>query len=70
VKVKIAVIVHPDSCCGSADFNLGISEAHDKREEIRAASLRADGIVVVDGDFAEEVVNYTTVSYLCRLAEC
>lgn len=55
----ILVLVHPDSACGSADFNLGDEEADRARQGL-SQELYAwkGGVIVILGDDAGELRSY------------
>ncbi len=52
----LLIVVHPGSCCGSADFNCGDSAAEAARE-ILAGDLDdwAGALAVIDGDLSSEL---------------
>lgn len=53
---KILVIVHPGSCCGSADMNLGRYEARPLRDYLAAAVNAWRGpVLVIDGCLSDEL---------------
>ena len=50
------VVVHPGSCCGSADMNLGRYDAQACRDGLIALLERHSGpILVVDGELSDEL---------------
>lgn len=57
------VVVHPGSCCGSADFNLGRYEASGEREYLATFLERWDGpVIVIDGGLSDELPDYPTLN--------
>lgn len=55
-KRKILVIVHPGSCCGSADENLGRYEARGLREYLTQTVTEWRGpVLVIDGCLSDEL---------------
>jgi len=55
---EVLVLVHPGSCCGSADLHLG-KLARDAREAIRAElDAWGGGVLVADGGLSDELVLY------------
>ncbi len=52
----LLIVVHPGSCCGSADFNLGTDVAEDARATLADDLDAWDGAVaVIDGDLSSEL---------------
>jgi hypothetical protein len=53
----VLVVVHPDSTCGSADFNLGEDEAAEDRTKL-IADLEGwqGGVIILDGGLRRELV--------------
>lgn len=60
---SVLVIVHPDSACGSADFNLGISQASEARSRLvgEISSWSNGPVVVLRGMFSSELGDYPAV---------
>jgi hypothetical protein len=59
----ILIVVHPGSACGSADFNLGKFQARADREFLASdISNWHGGIVVVDGEFSDELPEYSQLN--------
>lgn len=57
--MKVLVLVHPGSACGSANFNLGRTEARAAREGlIREIDGWQGGIFIIDSEFSDEIVEY------------
>lgn len=55
----ILVLVHPGSACGSANYNLGRTEARCARESlVHCLDDHAGGLIVIDGDFSDELPDY------------
>lgn len=58
-KKKILLIVHPDSACGSADFNLGRENAEYQRLEMQCLIQDWEGhIMVMEGGAADELSGF------------
>lgn len=58
-KKKILVIVHPDSACGSADFNLGRDNAEYQRVEMQCLIQSWEGhVMVMEGGMADELSGF------------
>lgn len=57
------IVVHPGSCCGSADFNLGRYEASGEREYLSAFLDRWSGpVIVIDGSLSDELPDYSQLN--------
>lgn len=58
-RQSVLVVVHPGSLCGSANFNLGRSQAQDVRAGI-VEELQSwpGGVVVIDGSLSDELSQY------------
>lgn len=55
----VLVLVHPGSACGSADFNLGSSEASDARSRLaNDLALWHGDIIVMDGFLSDEIATH------------
>ena len=65
----ILVLVHPGSACGSANYNLGRTEARAAREGL---ALELDswqgGLLVIDGEFSDELDEYPLFAHAIREA--
>lgn len=56
---SILVIVHPGSACGSANFNIGLTNARSARDDLTCELNEWTGaVVVIDGDFSDELSGY------------
>lgn len=56
---NLLVVVHPGSCCGSADFNLGKYDARACRDGIvHELNAWTGGIIVIDGNLSDELKSY------------
>lgn len=54
--LKILVLVHPGSACGSATFNLGNDEARRARSELtHELNAWTGGVIVIDGELSDEL---------------
>jgi hypothetical protein len=55
----IMIVVHPGSCCGSANANLGKSQASGDRDYLaQDIASWSGGILVVDGEMSDELSYY------------
>lgn len=55
-KERILVVVHPGSCCGSADMTLGRYDADGARNYIIGTLREWDGgVLIIDGELSDEL---------------
>ena len=65
----ILVLVHPGSCCGSANSNIGRSAASEGREDLAyCLETWEGGIVVIDSDLSDELAYYKKLDQAIREA--
>jgi hypothetical protein len=65
----ILVIVHPGSACGSANFNLGKSEAQAARDTLRSAIEDWEGgVIIIDGDLSDELDFFPSIQKALALS--
>lgn len=58
-RAPLMVLVHPGSCCGSANFNLGKYFARAERDHLAHDLNRWNGaIIVADGELSDELPDY------------
>lgn len=58
----LLIVVHPGSVCGSADFNLGKSDARCARDGlVLELNDWSGGIVVIDGSLSDELVHHRSL---------
>lgn len=56
--MKVLILVHPGSACGSADFNLGRNAARDARQRlIDELNGWSGGVVVIDGLLSSDLLD-------------
>ena len=55
---SILVLIHPGSCCGSANFNLGSAACGYRDAIIHDLDRHDGGIVVIDGGLSDEIDDY------------
>lgn len=65
----LLVVVHPGSLCGSANFNLGKSQADVERERLawHLAAWTGD-ILVLDGELSDELPSYPDLAEAIKAA--
>lgn len=67
MKEAILIIVHPGSACGSANFNIGRTEANLAREALVMDMKSHEGpVVVVDGELSDELKHYPNLDKALR----
>lgn len=55
----VLIVVHPGSCCGSANLNLGRYDARAARDGLSSELARWNGhIAVIDGDLSDDLSDY------------
>lgn len=58
----VLIVVHPGSCCGSANLNLGRFDARAARDGLAYDLASWNGhIAVIDGDLSDELPDYQTL---------
>jgi hypothetical protein len=58
-SLPVLVLVHAGSACGSADFNIGRSEARCGREAlVMCLNAHHGGVVIVDGFLSDEIPSF------------
>ncbi len=58
-KAKLLVLVHPGSCCGSANFNLGRTEGMNARVNLEEELMEWSGdLLIVHSDLSDEISLY------------
>jgi hypothetical protein len=57
------IIVHPGSCCGSANMNLGKSQANGDRDALaHDISAWTGNVMVIDGEMSDELPYYGSLN--------
>lgn len=66
-RTQVLLLVHPGSCCGSADFNLGRGEARSARELLISELDDWQGpAIVMDGDLSSDLGHYPAIDKAIR----
>lgn len=65
----LLVIVHPGSACGSANMNLGKSQASGDRDALANDINQWRGnVIVLDGDYSDELTYYSNLNNAIKSA--
>ncbi|PZR93465.1 MAG: hypothetical protein DI537_10105 [Stutzerimonas stutzeri] len=60
---SVLIVVHPGSCCGSANLTIGRSDARASREGLISELRKWSGdIAVIDGEFSDELPLYPVLN--------
>jgi hypothetical protein len=60
---NLTILVHPGSCCGSANYNIGRFLADSSRDLLvdyldKFCSIKKEGIIIFDGALSDELIDY------------